>query len=46
MLMPRLALAEPSEYAPRAGVAPPEPAWKSFELFEDVVPPRQPTFEG
>ena len=44
--IPALELAEPSEYAPRAGIEPPEPAWKSFELFADVVPPRHPAFKG
>ena len=44
--IPSLELVEPSIYAPQAGVDPPEPAWKSFEIFEDVVPPRQPTFKG
>jgi predicted pyridoxine 5'-phosphate oxidase superfamily flavin-nucleotide-binding protein len=29
-----------SLYAPRAGEAPVEPAWKGFEVFRDVVPPR------
>lgn len=38
--IPRLDLIEPSIYAPTAGVAPVEPAWKSFDLFRDVVPPR------
>ena len=33
----------PSIYAPRPGVAPVEPAWKSFDEFSDVVPPRAPT---
>jgi uncharacterized protein len=32
----------PSIYAPRPGVAPVEPAWKSFEEYRDVVPPRSP----
>lgn len=32
--------AAPSVYAPRPGVEPPEPAWKSFEEFRDAVPPR------
>ena len=44
--VPALELAEHSIYAPRAGVDPPEPAWKGFDLFKDVVPPRQPTFRG
>ena len=32
-----------SVYAPRTGVPPVEPAWKSFDAFRDVVPPRAPT---
>lgn len=44
--IPSLELAEPSIYAPRAGVDPPEPAWKSFDSFADVVPQRHPTFKG
>lgn len=31
-----------SPYVPHAGQAPLEPAWKSFEVFSDVVPPRHP----
>lgn len=33
----------PSIYAPRPGVAPVEPAWKSFDEFRDAVPPRAPS---
>jgi len=44
--IPALELDEPSPYAPRAGVDPPEPAWKSFDIFADVVPPRRPTCKG
>jgi len=44
--IPTFELVKASEYAPRAGVVPPEPAWKGFEIFADVVPPRQPTFGG
>ena len=44
--IPTFELAEPSIYAPRAGGEFPEPAWKSFDLFKDVVPPRAPTFRG
>lgn len=32
-----------SVYAPRPGVSPVEPAWKGFDEFRDVVPPRSPT---
>jgi predicted pyridoxine 5'-phosphate oxidase superfamily flavin-nucleotide-binding protein len=31
----------PSQYAPKDGVAPIEPAWKGFPDFKDVVPPRK-----
>jgi len=31
----------PSPYVPKAGEPPLEPAWKSFEVFKDVVPPRK-----
>ena len=41
--IPALALTEPSTYTPRVGEPPVEPAWKSFEIFSDVVPPRRPT---
>jgi predicted pyridoxine 5'-phosphate oxidase superfamily flavin-nucleotide-binding protein len=44
--VPTLQLAEPSAYLPQPGVEPVEPAWKSFDLFADVVPPRHPTFKG
>lgn len=33
--------AKPSPYTPTAGEAPVEPAWKSFEVFKDVVPARK-----
>lgn len=39
--IPELQLTQPSVYAPRPDVAPVEPAWKSFEAFKDVVPPRR-----
>jgi uncharacterized protein len=39
--VPRLALVEPSPYAPEAGAKPLEPAWKSSETLKDVVPPRR-----
>jgi len=44
--IPSLELMEPSIYAPRSGIDPPEPAWKTFDAFKDVVPPRQQTFKG
>jgi len=39
--IPAMTLAERSIYVPRAGVAPVEPAWKGFDSFKDVVPPRR-----
>jgi predicted pyridoxine 5'-phosphate oxidase superfamily flavin-nucleotide-binding protein len=44
--IPKLTLAEPSIYTPRPGRDPVEPNWKSFEIFEGYVHPRQPTFNG
>lgn len=41
--IPKLSLAEPSVYAPKAGVPPVEPAWKGFDIFKGFVHPRQPT---
>ena len=32
---------KPSQYAPRPGYDPPEPAWKGFDAFKDAVPPRR-----
>ncbi len=44
--IPKLQLAEPSAYAPRPAYEPPEPAWKGFDAFKDVIHPRQPTWKG
>ena len=41
--IPTMRLVEPSIYAPRPGVAPVEPAWKSFPVFADAIHPRQKT---
>ena len=41
--IPKMALAEPSAYVPKAGCEPVEPAWKGFEIFKDYIHPRQPT---
>lgn len=38
--IPNLAAGVGSDYLPREGEAPKEPAWKSFDAFKDVVPPR------
>jgi len=39
--IPNLAKGEASPYVPCAGVVPKEPAWKTFDSFKDVVPPRR-----
>ncbi|WGU41806.1 pyridoxamine 5'-phosphate oxidase family protein [Phenylobacterium sp. NIBR 498073] len=39
--IPELELKAPSPYVPRADAPPLEPAWKSFSIFSDVVPPRR-----
>jgi hypothetical protein len=44
--IPTMRLVEPSIYAPRSGVAPVEPAWKSFPEFSDAVPARQTVATG
>jgi hypothetical protein len=41
--IPNLATGSESPYIPRAGAVPAEPAWKRFENFKTVVPPRRPT---
>ena len=37
----RMGAAEPSKYVPRDGYEPPEPAWKRFDMFSDVLPGRR-----
>jgi predicted pyridoxine 5'-phosphate oxidase superfamily flavin-nucleotide-binding protein len=44
--IPKLELVEPSVYVPQPGCDPVEPVWKDFDVFKDVVHPRQPTFRG
>lgn len=39
--IPNLDANTPSEYLPRADVAPKEPGWKTFDAFKDVVPRRR-----
>jgi hypothetical protein len=39
--IPHLELKEHSIYAPKQDTPPVEPAWKGFDLFKDVVPPRR-----
>jgi predicted pyridoxine 5'-phosphate oxidase superfamily flavin-nucleotide-binding protein len=39
--VPNLQLVEPSAYIPQPDTAPVEPKWKSFEIFDGVVPPRR-----
>jgi uncharacterized protein len=41
--IPSLTLSEASIYTPQKDVTPVEPAWKNFDMFKDVVPPRAPT---
>jgi predicted pyridoxine 5'-phosphate oxidase superfamily flavin-nucleotide-binding protein len=36
----KMQLVEESVYAPRRQYTPPVPAWKSFEVFKDALPPR------
>lgn len=36
----RMQMTEHSPYAPRPDYTPPEPAWKSFEVFRDALPER------
>jgi hypothetical protein len=39
-------MVSPSIYTPQPKCEPPEPAWKSFDAFKDVMHPRQPTWKG
>jgi predicted pyridoxine 5'-phosphate oxidase superfamily flavin-nucleotide-binding protein len=39
--IPSLTLTDPSVYVPRAGVVPVEPAWKGYDAFKELVPPRR-----
>jgi len=39
--VPNLQALAPSAYVPQPDAPPLEPKWKSFEMFEDVVPPRR-----
>jgi len=41
--IPDLELKASSKYVPIAGEPRVEPAWKNFDAFKDVVPPRRPT---
>ena len=36
----KMAMVEPSAYAPRPDYEPPVPAWKTFDDFRDALPPR------
>jgi predicted pyridoxine 5'-phosphate oxidase superfamily flavin-nucleotide-binding protein len=44
----RMQLAEESVHAPRENYTPPVPAWKTFDVFKDALPPRdrQPPPDG
>lgn len=39
--IPNLETGAPSQYVPSEGAAAVEPAWKAFDAFKDVVPPRR-----
>ena len=39
--IPHIEVKEHSIYAPKPDCTPVEPAWKSFDAFKDVVPPRR-----
>lgn len=36
----RMQLVEESAYSPRPNYSPPVPAWKTFDVFKDALPPR------
>ena len=44
--IPTMQMVSPSVYTPQPKCEPPEPAWKGFDAFKDVVHPRQPTWKG
>jgi predicted pyridoxine 5'-phosphate oxidase superfamily flavin-nucleotide-binding protein len=44
--IPKLQLQAESDYTPRSGCDPVEPAWKTFPDLADAVHPRQPTARG
>jgi predicted pyridoxine 5'-phosphate oxidase superfamily flavin-nucleotide-binding protein len=44
--IPKMQLVEPSTYIPAPLSDPVEPAWKGFDIFSDVIHPRQPTWRG
>jgi predicted pyridoxine 5'-phosphate oxidase superfamily flavin-nucleotide-binding protein len=39
--IPRIEVVDRSPHVPRCGVPRVEPAWKTYEMFADVVPPRK-----
>src|SRR5215469_1649092 len=44
--IPAMQMVSPSKYTPQPKCEAPEPAWKSFDDFKDVMHPRQPTWKG
>jgi predicted pyridoxine 5'-phosphate oxidase superfamily flavin-nucleotide-binding protein len=44
--IPSMQMVAPSDYVPKGGCDPLEPAWKGFADFKDVVHPRAPTARG
>jgi predicted pyridoxine 5'-phosphate oxidase superfamily flavin-nucleotide-binding protein len=44
--IPNMHMIGPSIYTPQLQCEPPDPAWKTFDSFKDVVPPRATTWKG
>jgi len=44
--IPNMQMTGPSIYTPQPQCEPPEPAWKGFDSFKEVTPPRAPTWKG
>jgi predicted pyridoxine 5'-phosphate oxidase superfamily flavin-nucleotide-binding protein len=44
--IPNMHMIGPSIYTPQPQCEPPDPAWKTFDSFKDVVPPRATTWKG
>jgi predicted pyridoxine 5'-phosphate oxidase superfamily flavin-nucleotide-binding protein len=44
--IPNMQMTGPSIYTPQPKCEAPEPAWKTFDSFKDVVHPRAPTWKG
>jgi predicted pyridoxine 5'-phosphate oxidase superfamily flavin-nucleotide-binding protein len=44
--IPTMQVIAPSRFTPIPDCEPVEPEWKSMDIFEDVIHPRQPTWKG